>query len=285
MRPTCALSRVPRATLGATLTAGSLTLTASHHLLSPSLAHSWESCSRPGSLSHTASPSHSASRTLKSHPQTNSLFLSHKHTHTRRLSSHTQPLHFCNSPHAQGTAHTHGFPLRRERAHAQRLSRARGLRGPRGAPGTASRTRRRRGPGLAPRAPLPSPGPLPPGRALPAPLARRARPRPVTSRWPGASRMLGRAAAAPAATAQAPPPPRHPQPDRDSARRVGTEHAAQRRARGRRRFRPAGGRGCFRDSAGCAAAPVRAVPVPRTRAQSRLPTGWPLPDSGDSLGL
>ena len=213
----------------------------------------------------------------------NSLSFTQTHTHAAS-SSHTQSLHFCNSPHAQGPAHTHGFPLRRERAHAQRLSRARGLRGPRGVPGTASRTRRRRGPGLAPRAPLPSPGPLPSGRALPAPLSRRARPRPVTSRRPGASRMLGRTATAPAATAQAPPPPRHPQPDRDSARRVGTERAAQRGPRGRRRFRAAGGRSCFRDSVGCASAPVRAVPAPVTRAQSCSPTGCPLPDSRDSLG-
>ncbi|CAI9161914.1 unnamed protein product [Rangifer tarandus platyrhynchus] len=97
--------------------------------------------------------------------------------------------------------------------------------------------------------------------------------------------MLGRAATAPTATAQAPPPPRHPQPDRDSARRVGTELPAPRRAHGRRRFRPAGGRGCFRDSAGRARALVRAVPAPVTRAQPHSPTGWPLLDSGDSLGL
>ena len=48
----------------------------------PPLAHSWESCSRPGSLSHTASPSHCVSHT-QSHPQTNSL--SFQQTHTRRV--------------------------------------------------------------------------------------------------------------------------------------------------------------------------------------------------------
>nr|XP_030719434.1 serine/arginine-rich splicing factor SR45-like [Globicephala melas] len=92
-----------------------------------------------------------------------------------------------------------------------------------------------------------------PGSRGPAPTARlprRARPRPVTSWWPGASGMLGRAATAPAATAQAPPPPRHPPPDRDSARRVGTGRLAPRGARGRRRFRAPGGRRGLWNSAG-----------------------------------
>lgn len=168
--------------------------------------------------------------------------LSHTQTHTHvHARAHTRrPPRTLSPPRLEGPSRSrsrsHARRPPRARSQAQRLSRARGR--PRaGFPephpvrrsgGSGGENSGLRGRGLGPASP-PRPGSWP-----------------VTSWRPGASRMLCRAAPASAATTQAPPPPRHPQPDRDSARRVGTGRPAPQGARGRRRFRARGKRGMGR---------------------------------------